>query len=269
MLTSASVSPTLSTVEDIQVMGFQGPEMLFDRIIQEIRRPGQSIISYVNVHVANQAFRFPRLKRFLKQADVVYCDGAGIVLASKLLGQPLPCRLAAADWFIRMMDTLASAGCSVYLLGGEPGVPEKALEVISEKVPHHTVCGVHHGYILHDAHLETQVIEQINTLQPDLLIVGFGTPLQEFWIERNRNRLNARAIYAIGAVMDYHVGKLRRCPAWMGDAGLEWLFRLYVEPVRLFARYVIGNPWFLLRISACCIKQSVKDLIPRQPVPQR
>jgi N-acetylglucosaminyldiphosphoundecaprenol N-acetyl-beta-D-mannosaminyltransferase len=241
--------PDASLIEDIPVAGFPNAASLFDRLVRESRQPGRTIVGYLNVHVANTAFHDAALKRALRQADLIYCDGAGVALASRLLGCPLPTRLTAADWFLDMLRHFARENRRVYLLGGEPGVPEKALGVIAAQIPDHTVVGAHHGFILNDAGLEERVIHAINASRPDILIVGFGTPLQELWIERCRDRLDVPVLYALGAVMDFVSGKVSRCPAWMGTRGLEWLYRLAVEPGRLAGRYLIGNPWFLARIA--------------------
>jgi N-acetylglucosaminyldiphosphoundecaprenol N-acetyl-beta-D-mannosaminyltransferase len=245
--------PSISMVEGIPVHGFINPSSLFERLVQESREARQTatqrIVHYLNIHVANSAFMNADLKRSLQQADLVYCDGAGIVIGSKMLGQPLPTRLTAADWFLDMLRYFAKSGSRVYLLGGKPGVPEQALETIIEQIPGHTVVGAHHGFILKDEELEASVIEEINALKPDIVILGFGTPLQERWIAKHKDSLNVPMIYGIGAVMDFISGTVPRCPAWMGERGLEWLYRLMVEPARMGGRYVVGNPWFLTRIA--------------------
>jgi len=248
---NARIEPFPATVEieDIAVTAFPNPDSLFERLVQESRKPGQTLVHYLNIHVANTAFADLRLKHILQQSDLVYCDGAGIVLGSKLLGSPLPTRLTAADWFVDMLAYFAQKNCKVYLLGGDPGVPELALDEIDKVVPNHTVVGAHHGYILSSQDLQMQVIDEINALEPDILIVGFGTPLQEYWMDAHRDKLQVPVIYAIGAVMDFVSHKVSRCPVWMGNAGFEWLYRLYTEPGRLGGRYVIGNPWFLTRIA--------------------
>ncbi len=247
--------PAIAEIEGISVAGFPNPASLFARVVEEVRQPGQRLVHYLNIHVANSAYTNPELKRILQASDLVYCDGAGIVAGSRLLGNPLPTRLTAADWFLEMLAYFAQAGCSVYLLGGEPGVPEQALRKLDEVVPRHSVIGAHHGFILTDPELENTVIAEINRLQPDILIVGFGTPLQERWMERNRHRLNVPVLYAIGAVMDFISGKVSRCPQWMGNAGFEWLYRLGTEPSRLLGRYVLGNPWFLSRVALQAISR--------------
>jgi N-acetylglucosaminyldiphosphoundecaprenol N-acetyl-beta-D-mannosaminyltransferase len=252
--------PPIVNIEGIPVTGFPNPQSLFKRIAQDAKTPQQTLVHYLNIHVANTAWMNPALKLSLQTSSLVYCDGAGIVVGSKWLGQPLPTRLTAADWFPEMLGAFAEEKCSVYLLGGEPGVPEAALKVLDRIVPHHSVVGAHHGFILKNTELEDAVIERINQSRPDILIVGFGTPLQEQWIAKNRHRLNVSTIYAIGAVMDFISGHVSRCPRWMGDAGLEWLYRLGTDPKRLLGRYVLGNPWFLSRIGLQVARQRVKRL---------
>jgi len=250
--------PDAIEIEDIEVAAFPNPQSLFERLMQEARQPSQKVVHYLNIHVANTAFKDDRLKRILQQSDLVYCDGAGIVLGSKLLGSPLPTRLTAADWFLDMLKSFSRNDCRVYLLGGDPGIPEQALAEIEEKIPNHTVVGAHHGYILSSPELQNQVIEEINALKPDILIVGFGTPLQEYWMDAHRHKIQVPVIYAIGAVMDFVSQKVSRCPQWMGDAGFEWLYRLYTEPGRLSGRYVLGNPWFLSRIAMKALQASLR-----------
>lgn len=248
MQSNTHVLPTTAVIEDIPVLGFSDPFSLFERLKLEAAKPQQSVVAYVNVHVANTAKRLPRLRSFLQTSDVVYVDGAGIVAGAKLLGQHLPTRLAAADWILDLVRDMADSGHTVFFLGGEPGVAEKAFDVIEENVPNHTVVGYHHGYLHNNPQVEQQAINAINAARPDILIVGFGTPLQEYWIEENRHRLDVSVIYPLGAVMDFLSGKVSRCPAWMGKYGFEWLYRLYVEPRRMFGRYVIGNTWFMGRM---------------------
>lgn len=259
--------PQVTTIiEDIPVAGLPNPDSLFQRLVYECRRKEQSVVHYLNVHVANMAHQHPRLKRILQQCDLVYCDGAGIVLASKLMGQPLPVRLPAADWFTDLLAVMAQEGLTVYLLGGAPGVAERALAAIAKQVPNHTVVGMHHGYFLNNPQAEAAVIDEINRLQPHLLIVGFGTPLQEEWIDTNRSRLQVSVIYALGAVMDYFAGVQPRCPQWMGDLGFEWLYRLMSSPRRLFHRYVVGNPWFLWRLAMRLTASHTLTLSGRRPL---
>ena len=257
MGTTPQPYPGVATIEGIPVEGFPDPASLFERIKLEARKAQQSAVFYLNVHVANTARDQPRLKAILAKGDVVYCDGAGIVVAARMTGQRLPRRLTAADWFLEMLGSFARDGTKVFLLGGEPGVPERALGVIEASVPDHTVVGVHHGFVARDARLERRVIARINEARPDVLIVGLGTPLQEYWIDAHRHELNVPVLYAIGATMDFLSGKVSRCPRWVGDMGFEWLYRLLTEPRRLFVRYTVGNTRFVGRTALAAIRQRI------------
>jgi N-acetylglucosaminyldiphosphoundecaprenol N-acetyl-beta-D-mannosaminyltransferase len=258
---SSNIYPDVVQIEGIDVAGFPDPQSLFERIVLETKQAAQTgkqrLIHAINIHIANTALHNKQLKRCLQTSDLVYCDGAGIVWGAKMLGQVLPVRLTAADWFADMLGYFAKKNCTVFLLGGLPGVAEAALEEVEKTVPNHSVVGVHHGYILKDSKLEDEVINHINALNPDIVIVGFGVPLQEVWMEKNKHRLNARTLYAIGATMDFISKRVSRCPEWVGKLGFEWLYRFVIEPQRMFGRYVIGNPWFLSRMAFQAALQNI------------
>lgn len=239
--------PRAVDVDGVQVTVFADPPSLFARIAALASEQRQSVVAYLNVHVANCAADEARLKSFLQQADVVYCDGAGVRLASLILGDPLPTRLTAADWFPALLRSLADAGLRVFLLGASPGVAARARTLLDERVPGHSVVGVHHGF-LQDPAVERAAIDEINRANADVLIVGMGTPTQERWIADHRSEVRATLLYAIGAVLDFFADEVPRCPPWMGRVGLEWAFRLWSEPSRLGRRYLLGNPRFIARI---------------------
>lgn len=241
--------PMTVQMEGVNLSAFESAQALFERIDIEIDRRLQSLMGYLNVHVANTALISDDVKCYLEQADSVYMDGAGIRLGAKILGFDLPARLTAADWFIELLQFLNDRKRSVYLLGGRPQVPDKMIDVLKNELGHvDMISGFHHGYILNDEEAEQAVIAEINRQQPDVLIVGFGTPLQESWILKQKDQLNVRLILPLGAVMDYYTGSQPRCPKWMGEIGCEWLYRLCSSPKRLFSRYVIGNPSYLGRM---------------------
>jgi N-acetylglucosaminyldiphosphoundecaprenol N-acetyl-beta-D-mannosaminyltransferase len=256
--------PKNISIEGIEVAALLNPESLFERIYLETLKKKQSVVAYLNIHVANTAFWNIQLRKLLEEADLVYCDGEGIVLGSKLLATPLPTRLTAANWFSGFVRFCYKRQLTVFLLGGLPGIPEKALANIQRDIgdASTSVVGYHHGYFLKDPVLENQVIANINSLQPDVLIVGFGTPLQEQWIQENRSRLRVSTFYALGAILDFVSETVPRCPDWMGSFGLEWLYRLLREPKRLFFRYVIGNPWFISRIGFRSVTRKLAAALP-------
>ncbi|MEB3246008.1 MAG: WecB/TagA/CpsF family glycosyltransferase [Vampirovibrionales bacterium] len=239
-------------VDGLAVDYFESLRHLFEGMVALTRNAKQTQrktnLMAINVNISNLAHAQPRLKRILNTADMLYCDGAGIIWGSKLMGTPLPMRFTAADWLFEWIEAMSDAGLSMYFLAGEPGVISSAQALLDARVPGHKVVGMHHGYVLGDSALNQAVIDEINAKKPDILVVGMGCPLQEYWIDDHRHLLDVPVCFAIGATWDYLTGKVPRCPAWMGENGLEWLFRFIIEPKRMFNRYIMGNPGYIWRV---------------------
>ncbi len=216
---------------------------LFDRAVELCREPTPSTISYVNAHVHNLARRDDRLQKFLSDTSVCYADGASIVWGCRHQGFSLPGRLTAADFLPALLARMRDEGLRVYLLGSKPGVAEKATETLQSQVAGWEPAGVHHGYV--SDKLTTRVVAEIRDSQPHLLIVGMGTPRQEAWVADNLNQLGVPLVWTVGALFDYFAGQESRCPKWMGDRGLEWCYRLAMQPGRMAGRYLLGNPSFM------------------------
>jgi len=178
----------------------------------------------------------------------VRIDGAGVVLGAKLLDVSIPKRNTWADWGWPLAAYLAEKKHSVYLLGGPAGAAEKTAELFKQKNPALRICGFHHGFFLQDEDEAQRIMNEINRTRPDVLIVGFGMPLQEKWIWENYKRLKVKVYLTAGAAFEYLSGQTRRCPKWMGDAGLEWLYRFFQNPRRMANRYLVGNVVFLANV---------------------
>jgi N-acetylglucosaminyldiphosphoundecaprenol N-acetyl-beta-D-mannosaminyltransferase len=236
----------------VRVLGVNVDGTALDGIIRQVARlvvsGGRHYVVYANVHVLNAAFHNPELRQILNQADLVYCDGAGVRVGAWLLGSRLPKRLTGADWIHDLATACQERGFSFYFLGGEPGVAAQAAEKLQEEYLGLEICGTHHGYYDHLGPENDDVVAAINRAQPDILLVGFGTPLQETWIARNIDQLDVPVVWAVGALVDFVAGKVPRAPRFMLDHGLEWLYRLLIEPGRLWKRYIIGNPLFIWRV---------------------
>ena len=193
-----------------------------------------------NAEIAYEALRDESLRALLNEADLVLPDGAGVVLASKILKTPLQQKVAGVDFADGLLGMLAQNGKSVYLLGSKPGIAELAAEKMREKHPGLTICGMHDGYFKDEA----PVIAAINEAKPDVLFVCLGAPKQERWMAAHENRVQALML-GVGAAFDYEAGNIRRAPAWMQRCNLEWLYRLMQDPKRLFKRYFVTNTKFL------------------------
>jgi N-acetylglucosaminyldiphosphoundecaprenol N-acetyl-beta-D-mannosaminyltransferase len=238
----------------VDVLGVGVDPMTVEELQAEIKRLVRSgergLVLNVNAHCLNLCYGDPALREFFNGADVVFCDGVGVMLAARLLGRRIPARITYADWAWRLVAFAEAEGLSLFLLGARHGVAEEAARRLKAQHPALDISGVHHGYFDHAAgspENET-VLQEIQAARPDILLVGLGMPLQERWLMENRHRIETRVALTGGAVFDYVSGELRRGPHFLTDNGLEWLARLLVEPRRLWRRYVLGNPLFLLRV---------------------
>jgi N-acetylglucosaminyldiphosphoundecaprenol N-acetyl-beta-D-mannosaminyltransferase len=209
---------------------------------------GPRRVMYVNAHVLNQSLEQPALRAALNKADLVYCDGYGVRLAAKALEVQIPHRMTGADWIWDLAGLCEAAGLSIYLLGSEPGYAAEAADRLSERHPGLRVAGTHHGYFEVGSAHDDRVLEDINARRPDILLVGMGTPKQELWVQRNAARLDAGVLWTVGALFDYVSRHTPRAPSWLADNGLEWIFRLAIEPQRMWRRYLLGNPVFVSRV---------------------
>ena len=172
-------------------------------------------------------------------AKLVLADGVGDLCAARILGTPLPGRVAGADLVPRLLARLAERGGSVFLYGARPGVAERAGESLQSACPGLRIAGTENGYISD----ETALLEALEREKPDLLLLGLGAPRQELWMARNRQKINAVMI-GVGGLLDVFAGDSPRAPESWQRLGLEWLYRLLREP-RRFKR-VIRLPKILL-----------------------
>ena len=231
--------------ERVEVLGVWVDAVTVDGLHAEIRRLIRrrgGLMLNVNAHCLNLCYEDPGLRDFFNAADVVFCDGAGVALAARMLGRRIPRRITYADWVWRLAAFAESEGSSLFFLGARPGVAEKAAVNLLKAYPALEISGVRHGFFDHAANSpENETITaEINAARPDILLVGLGMPLQERWLMDNLDRLDVGVALTGGAVFDYASGELRRGPRLLTQNGLEWLARLLVEPRRLWRRYLLG-----------------------------
>ncbi len=185
------------------------------------------------------------LKEAFRSAELVVADSVGVQWAARLQGRPLA-KISGIDLMERLCGEAARRGWRVFFLGAAPGVAEDTARVLTARYSGLHVVGTHHGYFRgKGSTLEEEIIRRIADAKPDLLFVALPTPFQDGWIHKNRTRLAAKAAMGVGGSFDVISGRLRRAPAWMRAAGLEWLFRLIQEPQR--ASRMRGLPIFLMR----------------------
>jgi N-acetylglucosaminyldiphosphoundecaprenol N-acetyl-beta-D-mannosaminyltransferase len=210
----------------------------------------RALVLHVNIHGLNLAYSETWLQNFLNRAQIVFCDGAGVILGARLLGHRIPQRITYADWMWQLAEFCQAKGFTLFFLGSQPGIAERANDHLHSQFPNLKIIGVQHGYFdkTQNSPENEAIIQAINLAKPNILVVGFGMPMQELWLKENWDRIDANIALTGGAVFDYISGELRRAPRWMTNHGFEWLGRLLIEPGRLWKRYLVGNPLFLLRL---------------------
>ncbi len=201
------------------------------------------ICAFINADCLNQYYTKPEYAELLAQADLVMPDGIGVEIAAKWQGTPVQDNINGTD----MLPLLCRMPHSIYLLGAAPGIAEKARENLKRDFPNVRIVGVDHGYFA-DAAAEKAAIERVNQAKPDILLVAMGVPRQEKWLFKHREELNCKVAMGVGGLFDFASGRIPRAPKWMLKMKIEWTYRLYNEPIRLFKRYIIGNPVFLWRV---------------------
>jgi len=212
-------------------------------------------VVYQNIDTVNRCAGDPAYRRIVSGADLVYADGMGVVLASRLFSTPLKERVNAGDFLPDLCRAAEEKGWRMFLLGGEPGVAERARERLLEDHPRLQVVGARDGFF---EEAETPaIIEEVRRADPHILLVGMGSPRQEKWIHRNLKSLDVPVAWGVGGLFDYYSGRLKRAPAWMRRWGLEWMYRLLQEPRRLWQRYLVGNLVFGARIAVFAITDVV------------
>jgi N-acetylglucosaminyldiphosphoundecaprenol N-acetyl-beta-D-mannosaminyltransferase len=221
---------------------------LYSRVQSLLSDDKKHLITYVNIHTMNIAYKNASLREAYFKSTVTYCDGAGIKLGARIAGKYIPERMTSATFIHDFCKRWENDGVRIFFLGGLPGVATKACHLLRQLYPRLQIVGEMHGYFKWDCAEEEGVLLKISDAHPDILFIGFGTPLQELWTLAKWDRLHAHIVWPIGAVVDYLACRVPRCPKWMEENSLEWLFRLIYEPKRMFRRYVIGNPLFLFRI---------------------
>jgi N-acetylglucosaminyldiphosphoundecaprenol N-acetyl-beta-D-mannosaminyltransferase len=225
-------------------------DQLLSRIRAAIEDKRQEVFSYINIHAVNIAGQDKRFRAFLQRAATVYCDGEGVRLGARILGIRIPPRIVLTYIVWDICAEAERRGFGIYLLGATEESVADAVVRIKERFPAIRIAGFHHGYFSKTGEESDRVAASIRAAAPDILFVGFGMPTQEAWIEDHCNSLNVHVVMPCGSMIDYVAGHKGLAPAWMSEHGMEWLYRLFQEPGRLWKRYLIGNPLFFYRIIA-------------------
>lgn len=230
---------------------------VIEHILEALRLGQGGWLVNPNIDVCRLAMRDPAVRTLISGASLLLADGMPLLWAASLRGDPLPGRVAGGSLIFSLTGAAAESGRSIYLLGGAPGVPERAADELRGRYPALKVAGTDAPPIGFDATedgIET-VRARLAAAAPDIVYVGLGCPKQERLIARLTPSFPATWFVASGAAIPYAAKVLPRAPRWMQQVGLSWLFRLAHEPRRLFKRYVIHDLPFAGRLLTSCLAE--------------
>lgn len=205
------------------------------------------IFTSANGQVLSMCARESPVRDLFLDADLIHADGMPLVLASRLFHEtPLPERVATTDLFHDVARVAQPSGARMFLLGAAKSVMNRAMQRVKALYPQLIIVGQDCGYLRREGD-EERIIESINKARPDILWLGLGAPAEQSFAMRNRDRLRGvGVIKTSGGLFDFLSGKNPRAPGWMQNTGLEWAYRIYLEPRRLAGRYLMTNPHALL-----------------------
>lgn len=216
-------------------------------IVEEFIAEGSPhLVVTANSEFVMMAQEDEEFRHILEEAHLVTPDGVGVVWAAKHLGEPLTQRVTGIDLLNNLLPVAQKKGYRIFLLGGKPGVAEKAGKEMKKSFPDLKIVGTHHGY-LRDPGAEQEAIAQIMEGNPQILFVAMGAPTQEKWAWKHMKELGVPVSIGIGGSLDVWAGNVKRAPQWMQNAGLEWFYRLAKQPSR-FVR-MLALPRFVMMVT--------------------
>ena len=217
-----------------------------DYIMESLNSNESRQVCFVNADCVNVACRDAGYLEVLKMADLCLADGIGLKLAGKILGREIAQNLCGTDMFPRICERMSGKDTKLFLLGARPEVVEAVVRWIGDHYPKVKVSGYQHGYFQRNE--ESSIIHRIRDSRTDLLLVAFGVPKQDMWINQHLEETGVNVSIGVGGLFDFYSGRIPRAPLWMREIGMEWLYRLIQEPGRMWKRYLIGNGLFLARV---------------------
>jgi N-acetylglucosaminyldiphosphoundecaprenol N-acetyl-beta-D-mannosaminyltransferase len=203
-------------------------------------------VCVTGVHGVMESQRDQALLQIHNAAGLVTPDGMPLVWLSRLQGFRQVERVYGPDLMLAVCGHSIRQGYQHFFYGGAPGIADKLVLRLHSRFPGLKVCGTYSPpFRSLTVGEDRAVVAQINAANPDIVWVGLSTPTQEWWMAEHVGQLSAPVLIGVGAAFDFHAGVKRQAPHWMQRSGLEWLFRLVMEPRRLWRRYLTNNPWFL------------------------
>jgi len=219
---------------------------IIEKVEDIIKSRKGGYICFSTVHMVMEAYDNPEFAEKVNNADYIVTDGMPIVWMQKLQGAKEASRIRANDLMIEICRYAEQKGLSVGFYGSKPSVLESILRRAEKNFPNlKIVYAFSPPFRNLSAEEDEEITKAINQANPDILFVGLGCPKQEKWMADHKNKLRA-VMLGVGASFDFFAGNVRECPAWLGNLGLEWFFRFIQEPKRLWRRYLLLNPRFIV-----------------------
>lgn len=232
-------TPTCVHIAGVPIQLMRLQESL-DSVVTRIESEPARVV-FINAHCVNTARINASYLEAVKEAEFAFNDGAGIEIAAKILGSPVKENLNGTDWIPLFLDRMAASGneSRLFFLGSRPEVVAAHEDLLAHRWPGLKVVGCHHGYYDQDG----PILDKIRKAQPHILLIGMGVPRQELFLHRHWPTLKAigvRVGIAGGAIFDFLSGTVPRAPNWMRTLRLEWIYRFWIEPQRMWRRYFVG-----------------------------
>ena len=221
-------------------------------IDEKVSKREKYILLHINVYILQYALKDKNYKSLLNIFNALYCDGIGIYLASKIFygKNGFKNRLTGTDSYYKILELANKKKFKCFFFGGS----EDAIEMLNKNLNIMFPDIVISGAIPRDTSFDKEIFEKIRISDADILFIGLGTPYQELWLSKFNNIVDIPVQIAVGSGIDFISGNIKRAPKIMQKLGFEWLFRLFIEPKRLWKRYILGIPIFLFQLLVFKLK---------------
>ena len=225
-------------------------EIALSVIEKQIEKKKSHYVCAAAVHLVMEVYYNPKLQIVVNKSLLTVPDGMPLVWLAKLSGEKHASRVYGPDLMLKTCQLAEEKGYKVFLLGGAENQGKSLKKNLLQKYPKLKVAGVQETPIRPIPSKENEIIlNKIRRSEPQIIFVGLGCPLQEKWMSDNYQRIRQGVLIGVGAAFDFISGKVKQAPVFMQNLGLEWLFRLYQEPLRLWKRYLILNSAFVFHIA--------------------
>ena len=236
--------------ETVKILGVEIDNITLDEagnitknLIENSNKSCEVIVA-PNVEFIMTAQKDKEFFEILNSAKLATPDSVGVEIAAKLQKKPLKQRIPGQAYFRKILELAEKEKWTIYLLGGKGDTVNKTIENLKKIYPSVNIIGAHEGFFEKDS--EQDVINEINRLKPNVLFVAMGAPMQEKWIYNHKDELKVDVAAGQGGTFDYEAGNIKRAPKWIQKLGIEWLWRLILQPSRITRMIVL--PIYLFKI---------------------